>query len=85
MRGSAETLLSGLDAIAAWDAVVNAEPALAVVVAGERLDAALTAIADFVDLKSPYTLGHARAVAGLTAAAGAQLGLTADDLTALRR
>ena len=43
------------------------------------------AVADFVDLKSPYTLGHARAVSDLAAKAGAQLGLTADDVHTLRR
>ena len=32
-----------------------------------EFDAALLAIADFVDLKSPYTLGHARAVSELAA------------------
>ena len=37
----------------------------------EQFDDALLAIADFVDLKSPYTLGHARAVADLAAEAGA--------------
>ena len=52
-----------------WDAVIESEPALTVVLSGERFDHALTAIADFVDLKSPYTLGHARAVADLAAAA----------------
>ena len=45
----------GLDGAATWDAVIDAEPALAVVLSGERFDAALLAIANFVDLKSPYT------------------------------
>src|SRR5206468_1827171 len=40
---------------------------------------------DFVDLKSPYTLGHARAVADLAAVAGAQLGLSEADIRVLRR
>ena len=66
----AELILGDLDAVDTWDAVIDAEPALAVVLSGERFDAALTAIANFVDLKSPYTLGHARAVADLAAAAG---------------
>jgi HD-GYP domain-containing protein (c-di-GMP phosphodiesterase class II) len=52
---------------------------------GKQFDAALTAVADFVDLKSPYTLGHARAIADLIAVAGAQLHLAAGDLTTLRR
>ncbi len=32
-------------------------------------------VCDVVDLKSPYSLGHAHAVAGLVADAGARLGL----------
>ncbi|MDT4979913.1 MAG: hypothetical protein QOG07_1792, partial [Pseudonocardiales bacterium] len=54
-----DMLLSGLDSVGTWDAVIEAEPALAVVLSGEQFDAALLAIANFVDLKSPYTLGHA--------------------------
>ena len=50
----------------------------------DEFDHALGAIADFVDLKSPYTLGHARAVAELAEAAGAELGL-GDDVRQLRR
>ena len=71
-----EMILAGLDDVETWDAVIDAEPALAVVLSGDRFDAALLAIANFVDLKSPYSLGHSRAVADLAAAAGAQLGLS---------
>jgi HD-GYP domain-containing protein (c-di-GMP phosphodiesterase class II) len=81
----AELLLSGLDDVASWDAVVDAEPALAVVLTGERLDGALVAIADFVDLKSPYFLGHARAVAELAEEAGRRLGLPENEVLLLRR
>jgi HD-GYP domain-containing protein (c-di-GMP phosphodiesterase class II) len=80
-----EAVLGGLESARTWEAVIAAEPALGVRLSGEQVDAALTAIADFVDLKSPYTLGHARAVAGLAAAAGAQAQLAAGDLTMLRR
>src|SRR5439155_2241739 len=51
----------------------------------ERFDTALLAIANFVDLKSPYTLGHARAVADLAAQAGAQLDMPEDAVRTLRR
>ena len=78
-------LLSGLDDIATWHAVIEAEPALAVVLSGERVDAALLAIANFVDLKSPYFLGHADAVAQLAAEAGARLGLNDAEVRLLRR
>src|SRR4051794_30996436 len=70
VEAEGDVILSGLDSVAVWDAVIEAEPALAVVLSGERFDEALGAIANFVDLKSPYFLGHSRAVADLAAAAG---------------
>ena len=60
-----------------------AEPARPRLV-GERLDAALEALGDFADLKSPWFTGHSRAVADLTEAAGWRLGLTAPEVTQLR-
>jgi HD-GYP domain-containing protein (c-di-GMP phosphodiesterase class II) len=78
-------ILDGLDAARTWDAVIAAEPALGVRLTSDQLDDALTAVADFVDLKSPYTLGHGRAVAELAAAAGAGLGMSDDELVLLRR
>src|SRR5438477_1467697 len=80
----AEMILSGLDAAGTWDAVVDAEPALAVTLPAEQFDAALLAIANFVDLKSPYMLGHAHAVADLAAEAAGQLGLP-EQMPMLRR
>jgi HD-GYP domain-containing protein (c-di-GMP phosphodiesterase class II) len=80
-----ELILEGLDTAETWDAVIDAEPTLAVVLSWDRFDAALVAIADFVDLKSPYTLGHSRAVADLAAAAGARLGLSETEVRTLRR
>jgi len=85
MYRDADVILSGLDAVATWDAVIGAEPALAIVLSGDRFDAALSAIANFVDLKSPYTLGHAQAVSELAASAGEQLGLSEADVRTLRR
>jgi HD-GYP domain-containing protein (c-di-GMP phosphodiesterase class II) len=85
IEAEAEVILSGLDTVGTWDAVIAAEPALAIVVSGERFDAALLAVANFVDLKSPYFLGHARAVAELAGAAGERLGLAGAELRALRR
>jgi HD-GYP domain-containing protein (c-di-GMP phosphodiesterase class II) len=81
----ADMILSGLDRVETWNAVIEAEPALAVVLSSERFDAALLAIANFVDLKSPYSLGHSQAVADLAAAAGAQLGLSEAQVRTLRR
>jgi HD-GYP domain-containing protein (c-di-GMP phosphodiesterase class II) len=85
MCAEADVMLSDLDSIGTWEAVIGAEPALALVLSGDQFDAALLAIANFVDLKSPYSLGHARAVADLAAQAGAQLRLSEEEKRTLRR
>ena len=41
----------------------------------DELDKALEAIADFVDLKSPHSLGHSRSVADLAGAAASYVGV----------
>ena len=53
--------------------------------AEEAVDGALAAVADFVDLKSPYTLGHSRRVAAVAAAAAGRCGFGAEAVTLLRR
>jgi HD-GYP domain-containing protein (c-di-GMP phosphodiesterase class II) len=85
VRVHAASIFDELGSIDAWAAVISAEPALDVVLTDAQFDAALTAIADFVDLKSPFTLGHARAVAELVAAAGVEAGVQPDELVTLRR
>ena len=85
LDADAELLLAELDTADAWEAVIGSEPALTVLLTEEQVDAALLAIADFVDLKSPYSLGHARGVAELAAAAGEALGLPGSDVRTLRR
>src|SRR5205814_1730310 len=59
--------------------------ALAVTLTEQQFDSGLEAIAHFVDLKSPYTLGHSRAVADLTAATASQLGLREPEVHTVRR
>ncbi len=81
----AQALLAGIDGVAAWDAVIAGEPSLALVVKGDRLDAAMVAIANFVDLKSPYFLGHAQAVSDLAGEAAARLRLSEIEVRLLRR
>jgi len=81
----APDLLAGLDEAADWDAVLAAEPRLGHRVAGAQLDAVLEAMADLVDLKSPHLAGHSRGVANLAAAAGRLSGLSAAEVTTLRR
>jgi HD-GYP domain-containing protein (c-di-GMP phosphodiesterase class II) len=80
-----DQIFGDLDATPAWRAVIEAEPALAVRLTEPQLDSALTAIANFVDLKSPYMLGHSTAVAALAEQSGGRLGLPAADVALLRR
>ncbi len=85
LREDAGDILAGADAVQTWDAVIAAEPALAMMASGDEFDSKLFAIATFVDLKSPYMLGHSAAVADLAAAAGLALNLPAEDVRLLRR
>ncbi|HEV8297566.1 MAG TPA: HD domain-containing phosphohydrolase [Acidimicrobiales bacterium] len=85
LRDGSQAILGDLDTIGTWDAVIQEEPSLTVMLSGAEFDAALAAIASFVDLKSPYTLGHSRAVAELASAAGSMLGLPDDEVRTLYR
>jgi HD-GYP domain-containing protein (c-di-GMP phosphodiesterase class II) len=78
-------ITAGLDSLQTWKAVIDAEPALAIVLSDDKFDAALVAVANFIDLKSPFMLGHSAAVAELATAAGMALGLPQADWTILRR
>ena len=81
----AAELLDGLAEVGSWQPVIDAEPALTVVLSGNAVEEALRAIAEFVDLKSPYMLGHSLAVAELAAAAGRHLRVADDELRTLHR
>src|SRR5580693_6896450 len=54
----AANLLDGLDQASDWDAILDTEPPLSRRVAGAGLDDVLEAMADLVDLKSPYLAGQ---------------------------
>ena len=81
----AEQVLDGLDDAATWESILALEPRLSRRVAGADLDRVLPAIADLVDLKTPYLAGHSRGVAQLAAEAARVLGLPAAEVTALRQ
>jgi HD-GYP domain-containing protein (c-di-GMP phosphodiesterase class II)/DNA-binding CsgD family transcriptional regulator len=80
----APQILSGIDSLTAWSAVIDAEP-VEVVLSDEALESALEAVADFTDLKSPWTLGHSRGVADLAGAAAKLYGMSEDDARLVRR
>ncbi|HEU5421893.1 MAG TPA: HD domain-containing phosphohydrolase [Streptosporangiaceae bacterium] len=71
----APALLAGLDEASSWEAVIASEPGPGMRLAGADLDSALAAIADFTDVKSPFTIGHSRGVADLAGQAARGLGL----------
>ena len=79
-----EQVLDSLPSETSWAALIDADPAPRTL-SGAALDAGLEAIADFVDLKSPYFAGHSRGVADLAAAAARYAGLPADDVDLVRR
>ena len=68
-----------------WDTVIDAEPGPAPRLAPGAVDELLRALGDFVDLKSPYTVGHSAEVARLAGDAATVAGLTADAARQLRR
>ncbi|HSV38616.1 MAG TPA: HD domain-containing phosphohydrolase, partial [Nocardioidaceae bacterium] len=78
----ADAIFAELEAAEGWEAVLSLAPTVDRELGDDELDHALEAVADFVDLMSPYTLGHSRGVADLAAGAAAELGL---DVRTVRR
>ena len=81
----ASSLLADLDSEPRWESVLALEPGDRRCLTEAHLDRCCEAIADFADIKSPYTLGHSPGVAALAARAGRRAGLIDADVTALRR
>ena len=85
LRKDPTTIFKCFEDESSWDSVIAAEPTLVPPLSGLELDGVLTAFADYIDLKSPYTLGHSRGVAGLAESAATHLGLGKRDVVVLRR
>lgn len=82
---AARTILAGLDEEPTWESVLDLDPARQRSLSEEAFDHACEALADFADIKSPYTIGHSTGVAALAAGAGQRGGLAPGDVTLLRR
>lgn len=78
-------ILSEIEGCDAWNELLRREPCGPVWVPAGRIDEALTAFADFADVKAPFTLGHSRGVAQLGEAAARSLGFSDRDVTRVRR
>ncbi len=82
---SASDLCSALDADSLWEALLAAEPGHPAQLADSQIDAGCLAVADFADMKSPFTLGHSRNVSQLAEASARLCGLPETDAVSLRR
>lgn len=78
-------LLKAFTGESVWDEALAAEPEPHQRVGLGHLDDVSRALADFVDLKSPFTHGHSADIARLVEAAGAEVGLNQAEVGTLRR
>lgn len=85
LNAIATEVLAEVDKVDPWTAMLDLEPEPYVVLADDGLDAALLVAADFIDLKSPFTVGHSRAVSDLAAAAAERLSMPDEQVAILRR
>ncbi len=81
----ADAILRGLDRPSLWDEILAIEPGERRMFGDDALDTAFEAVADFADLKSPWFLGHSRAVAELAGRAAAAYRLPESEIRAIRR
>jgi HD-GYP domain-containing protein (c-di-GMP phosphodiesterase class II) len=83
--GHADELFDGLAELRAWDTVIASEPSLGTPMDAAEFEQALVAVADFVDLKTPHALGHARAASALAASAAARTSAPDPEIDLIRR
>lgn len=84
-EGCSAQVLEQVDSGSAWDPVLAAEAEPHLRIRSGRLDELAECLADFVDLKSPYLLGHSREVSRLATAAGTAMGLPEEEISEVRR
>lgn len=81
----ADEFFSSLEVTSLRQAILDAEPLPYQRLSPTQFDRTLEAIADFVDIKSPFTTGHSRGVANLAVATAQKFDLSAESMTLLRR
>jgi DNA-binding CsgD family transcriptional regulator len=74
-----EKAFADLDQPSVWEVALATEPGEQPTVPEGKLDDCLSAVADFADLKSTWTVGHSRGVAGIAALAASAAGIPAQE------
>ena len=82
---NSDDLLRNVPPDSVWDQALVTEPEPHRRVGPAHLDDVSSALADFVDLASPFTAGHSAGVARLAEAAARNAGLDTDEAAAVRR
>jgi len=80
----AEGLMARLDEPVDREAILALEPRPHAMLDEAACEEAYLAIADFIDMRMPFTFGHSRAVASLAADAAKRMGLPAADIRDVR-
>ena len=81
----AAEIFDGLDSVDTWSVVIDGSSVLDRELDETELQAALETFADYADVKSPWFLGHSRAVAALAAEAARRADLPASDVELVER
>jgi HD-GYP domain-containing protein (c-di-GMP phosphodiesterase class II) len=68
-----------------WEAVLDAEPGVALTLTGDQVDRALWAVGAFADTTSPYLTGHSDRVGDLACRAAGMLGMRDEEARTVRR
>jgi len=82
---SSDEILKGLGGGSAWDAFLDEEPGEQPVVHGDDIDEHLRSMGEFVDFKTPFTLGHSAALSDLVDRAADAAGFSQTARTLARR
>ena len=84
-RERRDEIFGDLNTVDAWQVVIAGCAALDRRLDEDELMAVLEVFADYADLKSPWFLGHSRAVASLAAESARRFGLPPDEVTLVER
>jgi HD-GYP domain-containing protein (c-di-GMP phosphodiesterase class II) len=85
LAGEATEILALEPGMSAWDATLASEPSTPLMLSGDAIDRALSAMGDFADLASSYLVGHSPGVSRLAALAADGCGCPPEEIVTVRR